>query len=148
MSSSTEIDRYRQAGLDLAVAARSSSARQTRGADGSWGSTMIAHHMADADMHFAIRIREVLVHENPTLSVFDEETYAEMLDYDVRPIEPALLLIKSIREETADLLLRLPDEAWSRIGTRADGLTLTLSQLMTRATNHAEDHIAQIKNAL
>lgn len=148
MSFTSEIERYRQAGLDLAVAARGSSARQTRGADGSWGATMIAHHMADADMHFAIRIREVLVHENPTLSVFDEETYAEALYYNERPIEPALLLIKSIREETADLLRRLPEEAWSRIGTRTDGLTLTLSQLVTRATNHAEDHIAQIKSAL
>lgn len=148
MSFSSEIERYRQAGSDLAVAARGSSVRQTIGTDGSWGAIMIAHHMADADMHFAIRIREVLVHENPTLSVFDEETYAQTLDYNERPIEPALLLIKSIREETADLLLRLPEEAWSRIGTRADGLTLTLSQMVTRATNHAQDHIAQIKNAL
>lgn len=148
MSFASEIERYRQAGSDFAVAARGSSARQSRGADGSWGATMIAHHMADADMHFAIRIREVLVHENPTLAVFDEEKYAEQLNYADRPIEPALLLVKSIRDETADLLLTLPEEAWSRIGTRADGLSLTLSQIVKKATDHAEEHIAQIKSAL
>lgn len=109
---------------------------------------MIAHHMADADMHFAIRIREILVHQNPTLIVFAEEIYAEKLAYDERPIEPALLLIKSIREETADLLKGLSEDEWSRRGTRADGVSFTLSEIVKKATDHAEEHIEQIKNAL
>jgi hypothetical protein len=148
MSSSTEIERYRQAGSDFIVAARSGTARQAPGADGSWSATMIAHHMADADMHFAIRVREILVHENPALTLFDEEKYAEHLAYDKRPIEPALLTIKSIRDETADLLLALPKDAWSRSGTRSDGLKLTIHEIIQKATHHAEEHIAQIKNAL
>ena len=108
---------------------------------------MIAHHMADADMHFAIRIREILVHENPALTLFDEEEYAERLAYDKRPIEPALLTIKSIRDETADLLIAFPEDAWSRSGTRSDGLKLTIREIVQKAISHAEEHIAQIKNA-
>ena len=148
MSSSGEIDRYRQAGSDFIVAARSGTARQAPGADGSWSATMIAHHMADADLHFAIRVREILVHENPALTVFDEEKYAEQLAYGQRPIEPALLTIKSIRDETADLLLAIPEEAWSRSGTRADGLKLTIRAIIQKATDHAEEHISQIKSGL
>lgn len=148
MSFTSEIERYRQAGSEFVVAARSSSARQAPGADGSWSAPMIAHHLADADLHFAIRIREILVHQNPTLTVFDEEEYAERLDYADRPIEPALLLIKSVRDETADLLLTLPEDAWSRSGTRADGVSLTLSEIVKRATHHAEEHIRQVKNEL
>lgn len=148
MSSATEVERYRQAGSDFAVAARGGAARQAKGADGSWSATMIAHHMADADMHFAIRIREILVHDNPALAVFDEERYAEKLDYSGRPIEPALLLIKSIREETADLLAGMTPDAWSRRGTRADGVSFTVSEIVNKAIDHAEEHIAQVKSAL
>lgn len=148
MGFTDEIERYRQAGSAFAIAARGSTARQNQGSDGSWSATMIAHHMADADLHFAIRIREVLVHENPNLAVFDEELYAKTLAYDERPIEPALLVIKSVREETADLLLKFGEEAWSRIGTRADGTTFTLSQIVEKANDHAFEHMEQLKNAL
>jgi hypothetical protein len=148
MNADTEIERYRQAGTEFVLAARGSSDRQSQGNQGAWSATMIAHHMADADMHFAIRIREVLVHQNPSLVVFDEERYAEKLDYARRPIEPALLLIKSIREETADLLNGLPDDAWLRSGTRADGVSFTLRDIVKKATDHAQEHIEQIKNVL
>jgi hypothetical protein len=147
MSFSTEIERYRQVGTEFVLAARGSSNRHDEGRAGNWNTAMIAHHLADADMHFAIRIREVLVHQNPALIVFDEERYAERLDYARRPIEPALLLIKSIHEETADLLLELPETAWSRTGTRADGAVFTLGDLVKKTTDHAQEHIEQIRSA-
>lgn len=148
MSFTEEIDRYRQAGSAFVVAVRGSSASDVEDGEDDWSATMIAHHMADADMHFAIRIREILVHENPALTVFDEEKYADQLAYAERPIEPALLTIKSIREETADLLLTLPAESWSRTGTRADGVTFTLRDIVQKATSHAEEHIDQVKYGL
>ena len=148
MSFSTDIEHYRQAGLDFVVAARGRRESQNQPAEGGWSATMIAHHMADADMHFAIRIREVLVHDKPILSVFDEELYAEKLEYQRRPIEPALLLIKSIREETSDLLIGVPDDAWARTGIRTDGTSFTLSQLVKKSTDHAQEHIEQLRNAL
>jgi hypothetical protein len=148
MSTATEIERYRQAGTEFVLAARGSSDRHAEHIEGAWSATMIAHHMADADMHFAIRIREVLAHQNPALPFFDEERYAEKLDYARRPIEPALLLIKSIREETADLLHGLSEDAWLRQGTRADGVSFTLRDIVKKATDHAAEHIEQIKSAL
>ncbi|HUW78471.1 MAG TPA: hypothetical protein VMV52_06965 [Candidatus Nanopelagicaceae bacterium] len=146
MNMATEIERYRQAGSEFVLAARSGVEKAETGGNGSWGATEIAHHLADADLHFAIRIREILVHDNPALVFFAEEGYGSKLNYADRPIEPALLLIKMIHEETADLLTTLPEQAWSRGGARADGLNLTLADVVRKSIDHTKEHIDQVAN--
>ncbi len=138
------IDRYRAAGSAFVVAARTTSPGASPQKSDEWDVTMIAHHLADAEMHFAIRIREVLTNENPVLPAFDEEKYAERLNYAGRPIEPALLIIKAIREETANLLATVSADSWSRRGTRSDGFEYTLADLVRISTEHVEEHIIQV----
>lgn len=140
----TAIDRYRAAGSAFVVAARTASRGEGPKKSDEWDATMIAHHLADAEMHFAIRIREVLANENPVLPVFDEEKYAEHLNYADRPIEPALLVIKAIREETANLLATVSADSWGRRGTRVDGFEYTLADLVRISTEHIEEHISQV----
>jgi len=141
------VERYRAAGSAFVVAARTAPEAVGSRKSDEWNATMIAHHLADADMHFAIRIREVLINENPTLPFFDEEKYAERLNYADRPIESALLIIKAVREETANLLSTVSAESWSRRGTRSDGFEYTLADLVRVSTEHVEEHIAQVTNA-
>jgi len=144
MSFESDIERYRQSGSEFAIAVRNHAARQDVGDDGSWNTTMVIHHMADVDLHFALRIREILVHENPALVVFDEQKYAERLNYADRPIEAALLLIKSVREDTAEVLLKFGESAWTRSGTRADGTKIAVSDIVLKTIDHTQEHIDQI----
>jgi hypothetical protein len=117
-----------------------------RSASGEWTPREIVHHLADSEMMSAIRIRRLLTEDDPVIHGYDEAAFARMLTSD-RPIEPSLQAMRWARETSAQLLERMTEDDWRRVGTHTESGPYTAEKWLTIYAAHAHDHAAQIKRS-
>lgn len=117
-----------------------------RSADDGWTPRQVVHHLADAEMEGATRIRRLLAEPDAQIRGYDEKIFAERLTRD-RPIEPSLHALRWARESTAQLLETLTDEDWSRTGTHSERGRYAAEDWLTMYAPHAHDHADQIRRA-
>src|SRR5258706_14062657 len=115
-------------------------------AGGEWTPRQIAHHLADSEMMSAMRLRRLIAEESPVIHGYDEATFAEKLTSD-RPIAPSLEAMRYARESTAQILDRLSEADWQRIGTHSEIGPYSVEKWLTIYAAHGHDHAAQIKRS-
>lgn len=111
---------------------------------GKWSACEIVHHLADSEMTSALRLRRLLVEENPVIQGYDQEDFAARLRYNERDIEPALEALRSARATTVQLLSAMTEEDWARAGTHTESGPYTTLDWLTIYAAHAHNHAAQI----
>lgn len=111
-----------------------------------WSPREIVHHLADSEMTSAIRLRRLIVEENPEIVGYDQEEFVRRLYCD-RPLEPSLLAFKGARDSTADILDRMTEDEWSRQGTHSESGTYSVTDWLETYAVHAHDHADQIRRA-
>ena len=113
---------------------------------GEWTPRQIAHHLADSEMMSAIRIRRLLTEDEPVIHGYDEAAFARLLTSD-RPIEPSLEAMRWARETCAQLLERMTEADWRRVGTHTESGPYSAEDWLTIYAAHAHDHAEQILRA-
>jgi hypothetical protein len=111
----------------------------------AWCVRDVVHHLADAELTGAVRLRRLLTEEAPFLPAFDEETYRQRLAYGVRPIEPGLDGIRAAHATTAELLDRLAAPDWERSGTHSEEGPYSLERWLRFHAAHTHEHAGQIR---
>ena len=114
-------------------------------APGKWSIRQIIAHLADSEMVFAHRLRQVIAEENPTLVAFDQEAWARNLDYTRRKPKQSLEAFRRVRAENHELLKDLPEGAFGRRGNHTERGAITLRQIVEGAASHAESHARQMQ---
>jgi hypothetical protein len=117
-----------------------------RSAAGEWTPREIAHHLADSEMMSAIRIRRLLTEDEPVIHAYDEAAFARILTAD-RPIEPSLEAMRWARETSAQLLERMTEDDWLRVGTHTESGRYTAEDWLKIYAAHGHDHAKQIKRS-
>jgi DinB superfamily len=117
-----------------------------RSASGEWTPRQTAHHLADSEMMSAIRIRRLLSEDDPIIHGYDEAAFARKLTTD-RPIEPSLEAMRWARETSAQLIERMTDEDWRKVGTHTESGPYSAEDWLKIYAAHAHDHAEQIKRA-
>src|SRR5580700_8987080 len=84
---------------------------------GDWSIQELVIHLADSDAIAIDRMKRVLTEDNPPLLYADESAYIARLLPHEQSLEDALTLFEVGRRQWSRVLRRLPDEAFSRIGT-------------------------------
>jgi DinB superfamily len=142
------VERYRLGYDAIAEALRDITEAEldAREAPGEWSPREVIHHLADSEMTSAIRLRRLIVEENPEITGYDQEAFARRLFYD-RPLEPSLAAFRAARESTAAILDRLIEEDWARQGTHSESGTYSVSDWLEIYAVHAHDHADQIRRA-
>ncbi|MGH9801724.1 MAG: DinB family protein [Blastocatellia bacterium] len=112
---------------------------------GKWSAAEIIHHLADSEMTSAIRIRRLLVEDNPAIEGYPEAVYAERLVYNVRDIAPAMEALRAARATTVQLLERMTEEDWQRKGTHSEAGAYGTEIWLKNYAAHAHDHASQIR---
>jgi uncharacterized damage-inducible protein DinB len=112
-------------------------------APGKWSIRQIVAHLADAELVFAHRFRQVIAEENPTLVAFDQDAWARNLDYTRRKPKASLETFRRTRAENHELLKDLPESAFARTGNHTERGPLTLRRMVELAAEHAEAHARQ-----
>ena len=111
---------------------------------GNWSPRKIVHHLADADMISATRVRRLVAEEDVHIVAYDEALWARRAHYE-RPIAAALALVDAVRMNTAEFLRSLTDEEWQREGTHSEAGRYTPEIWLQYYAQHAQDHVAQIE---
>ena len=114
-----------------------------RSASGEWTPRQIVHHLADSEMMSALRIRRLLTEDGPVIHGYDEAAFARKLTSD-RPIEPSIEAMRWARETTAQLLDRMTEEEWSKVGTHSESGPYSAEDWLTIYAAQAHDHALQI----
>jgi hypothetical protein len=104
------------------------------------------HHLADSEMTSAIRLRRLVVEDNPVIVGYDQEEFARRLYYD-RPVTASLDAFRAARESTAQILDRLGDAEWSRQGTHSESGPYGMGDWLRIYAEHAHKHADQIRRA-
>lgn len=81
------------------------------------------------------------------ISGYDEAEFARRLHYDQRPLEPSLLAFRGARETSADLLDRLGEADWNRVGSHSESGPYGVETWLEVYAAHGLEHAAQITTA-
>src|SRR5438034_5715330 len=111
--------------------------------DGKWSAAEIVHHLADSETTSAIRLRRLLVEDNPLIQGYDQDAFAARLNYNNRAIGPALDAFRSARATTAQLLDSMSDDDWRREGTHSESGSYTAEDWLAIYAAHAHNHASQ-----
>jgi DinB superfamily len=131
--------------LRLALEGLTSTELDWRPTEGAWSVRDVVHHLEDAELTGAVRLRRLLTEDAPFIPAFDEEVYRECLAYASRPIEPALDAIRAAHVTTAELLDGLTADDWTRTGTHSEEGPYSLERWLAFHAAHTHEHAAQIR---
>jgi hypothetical protein len=112
---------------------------------GKWSAREIVHHLGDSETTSAIRIRKLLVEDEPLIQGYDQDQFASRLHYNERDMAPALEAFRCARETTMQLLPLLSEEDWQRSGTHTESGRYTMEDWLRIYAAHAHNHAAQIR---
>jgi len=131
--------------LRAALATVPTEAMKWRPAPGEWSAHEIVCHCADSETNSYARIRFLLTEADPVIQGYDQDRWAKTLDYHSHPLEPALATVDGVRANTAALIRRLPDEAWTRAGRHTESGRYTAEEWLKIYADHLEGHARQIE---
>ncbi len=112
---------------------------------GKWSAAEIAQHLADSEMTSAIRLRRLLVEDQPVIQGYDQDLFATRLLYNERDVAPALEAFRAARSTTVQLLERMTEEDWRREGTHTESGRYTAEDWLRIYAAHAHGHADQIR---
>jgi hypothetical protein len=79
--------------------------------------------------------------------MFDQDSWADNLDYAKQPIDHAQALFVTLRHTNAAMLRKLPESAWKHTGMHAKRGPMTMDDLLKLFIGHAENHTESIRQA-
>jgi hypothetical protein len=119
-----------------------------RPGEGSWSVAEVLHHLADAELQQSVRLRQMLASDLPTWEPWDEEVYAAVLGYDVRPAADALTLVLALRHVNVRLLASMSPELWNRTAVHPTQGPVDVAGWVRIADEHLALHVLQARRAV
>ena len=116
--------------------------------DGGWSAAWVLHHLADAEIVNADRLRRMVAEDVPALHTFDEEGWPFALHYDVRDPRESFAVVAACRQSNVGLLTTLTDDEWTREGIHPVNGVLTVDSWMRSQTEHLSNHVDQALEAM
>lgn len=115
--------------------------------EGSWTVKQVVHHIADSHMNSYIRMKLAVTENNPTVSTYEEQLWAELADYTL-PVEVSLQLIASLHQRWLHFLRSLTKEQLQKKFVYLNGEAIQVKQAIGLYAWHGNHHLAHIKQAI
>jgi uncharacterized damage-inducible protein DinB len=112
---------------------------------GTWSIQQIILHLMDSDLIASARMKQVAAEERPTLVWCDESAAAQRLGYEHLSAQLASEIFRLNRQMTAEILRRLPDDAFQRTGVHSKRGEMTLQQFVNLHADHVDHHLKFIR---
>jgi hypothetical protein len=128
------------------IAGRSRRELVRRPEPGKWSVQEIVAHLADAELAFGWRIRNITVTPGADLPWWDEHLWSERLSYSRIPTRASLAAFTAGRVANVGVLRRLPAGAWAgAYGVHARRGRQTLEDFVAMEAAHDLNHLRQIE---
>ena len=140
------IERYARgpALLKAALAKVPRDALSWRPGPNKWSAHEIIVHCADSETNAHARLRFVLAEQKPVIQGYDQDRWAQTLDYHTLPLEPALATVEAVRANTVPILKRMSEQDWRRIGQHTESGPYAAEDWLAIYAAHLEKHAGQI----
>jgi hypothetical protein len=112
-----------------------------------WSIHEIIIHLADSETNAALRARMLAAEPGRMIMAFDQEKWADVLNYTDQNVDDALKLVKYARKTTHDWLKHEPDEVFEHTVVHSDyEKPYSFEMWLNIYPEHILAHIEQIKN--
>lgn len=141
------IDTYGQGYTDLAAALDSISqeAWQFKPAPKEWSIHEVIIHLAESETNSALRARLLITEPGRALMAYDQELWADAMDYHNQDWQLALEGVKWARASTYALIKHLPEEVWNNTVEHAEyDQPYSFELWLQIYAAHIHEHIDQI----
>ncbi len=141
------LHKFRSGPVVLAEALHGITLEQTSlaPAPGKWSINQIVRHVADTEIVVAMRLRLIVAEDRPTLTPFDQDKWAEAMDYkDANPFV-SLALFEALRNDTTLMLEKQPETAFDRVSFHPERGEKSLLEWVRLFGNHVYSHANQIR---
>ncbi len=120
----------------------------TRPSPEKWSVGEILAHLAEDELATAWRYRQMVEHNGIALAGFDQDLWARLGNYAIRPPQDSLQLFRLLRHANLQFLQGLTAEQWDCFGIHAERGRITVRELALHMAGHDANHIDQIRNIL
>ena len=79
-----------------------------------WTVQQVVHHVCDSHMNALSRLKFTLTEDNPTVMGYDENLWAQTIEYKDLPVNISLTMIHALHAKIVSLFSHLTDEEWKR----------------------------------
>jgi len=114
-------------------------------APGKWSVAHVLRHLADTDVVWGWRMRLILAQDRPAITGFDQDLWAERLDYAHSDPNESLETFAILRRDNLRLIERATPEDLKRVGVHAERGEESAGYLLRLYAGHDLMHLAQIE---
>ena len=112
-----------------------------------WSIYEVIIHLADSESNAALRARKLIVEPGGTLMGYDQDRWANDLEYHDQNTEDALAIVRLVRKTTYELLKKQAAEVFQHSVKHPEyEEPYTFEQWLDVYSAHIPGHIEQIKN--
>ena len=111
-------------------------------APGKWSAGKIICHLADCEIGFGYRWRQVAAQPHHAIQTFDQDLWAAQ--YDSLSAKEALEAFCALRQWNNAWLSKLPGDAFEKLATHPERGELALLQLLEITAGHDLHHLGQL----
>ena len=113
-------------------------------APGKWSMRQVLAHLADSELVWGWRLRMVLAHDRPPLTGYDQDRWAERLQYELSDPEQSLRTFALLRENNLRLVDRATPQDLARVGVHSERGEESLEHLVKLYAAHDLLHLRQL----
>ena len=110
-----------------------------------WSVHEILVHLADAEVNGYVRLRALLAEPGSKVMAYDQDAWADKLDYQNQDAEDALELFRCLRVLNGRMLESPPDSAWTNTVEHPEAGTQTLEDWLAVYSKHVPVHINEMR---
>jgi uncharacterized damage-inducible protein DinB len=109
-----------------------------------WTVRQVLHHIPDSHINSYVRFRLALTEDEPTITTYKEDAWAQLEDAQKAPVGVSLDLLDALHQRWARLLRSLTPEQWERTFRHPAMGLMRLDVNAALYAWHGRHHLAQI----
>jgi len=110
-----------------------------------WSIHEVVWHLVDSEANLFVRFRAAVAEPGKLIMAFEQDDWNNAFHYEKSDLDMALKTLKWLRRASADLLTRIPNEAWKHTIKHPERGVLTLEKLLVSYHEHIPVHLKQIE---
>ena len=115
---------------------------------GGWTIRQVIHHVADSHMNAYIRMKLAVTEDNPRITTYEEQLWAEFPDAKSGPIEVSLTLLDALHRRWIAFLRALTDAEFRRTFQHKEWGAMAVDEAVALYSWHSRHHAAHIEHGL
>lgn len=139
-----QVLRQQKREIEQALAGLSDEQSRTPEAPGKWSMVQVVQHLADSELVWAYRLRMVVTHDAPELTGYDQDLWADRLNYSTASVQDALAQFTVLRSANLKLLESLSESDMQRVARHNERGEESIAYMVRLYAGHDLVHRQQL----